>query len=170
MTPSELKRDKDGNLTYSKGADKKTDETHICNKEAILAQITTDIKGIHGSVKEIKDDVKEVNSQYRELLVEVTKVNGSIDTFKAEVRAAVLATDKGFSKTTKIIGIVIAVIMMFFAYQNLTTKTNDNGKRIEAVQDTLRQEMRYQGGISKKTRSGYVKYNDHGLSDSVKIK
>jgi len=163
MTPSELTQDKEGNLVYKKGSDKKVDEVHTCNKEGILARITENITSIHGDVTEIKGDVKEVNSQYRELLVEVTKVSGSLENFKVEVRTAVIASDKGFSKVTKIIGIVIAVVMMTIAYFGLT-------KKVGTTETTIKQEIRQQEGISKVTRSGYVKFNDGGLSDSVKVK
>lgn len=42
-----------------------------------------------------------------------------------------------------------------------------NGNKVET---TVKQEIRNQEGISKVTRGGYVKYNDQGLSDSVKVK
>lgn len=154
--------DKDGNMT-SDDSDSLKGEIHVCTKESVLAQITTGITGIHEDITEIKGNVKEVNGQYIELLVEVTKISGSLDAFKKEVAATVAASDKGFSKTIKILGIIIAVIMMFFAYRNLTTK-------IDNTETVLTKRIDQQEGISKVTRSGYVKYNDQGLSDSIRVK
>ena len=56
-------------------------------------------------------------------------------------------------------GIVLTVLLNF--------KTN---KDVSTIEPTIKNEIRMQEGISKVTRGGYVKYNDRGLSDSVKVK
>jgi hypothetical protein len=45
----------------------------------------------------------------------------------------------------------------------------NNNKKIGNPKDTLTKEIRNQEGISKVTKGGYVKYNDQGESDSVRI-
>jgi hypothetical protein len=116
--------------------------------------------------------IQEINTAMGKMdgkLDDALKVIHTIEIFKAEVLTANGSKDKNFSKNTKIISIAIAVIMCLFAYYTLITKTTQNGINIEAVQDTIRHEIRMTEGVSKVTRGGYVKYNDEGLSDSVKI-
>jgi len=59
--------------------------------------------------------------------------------------------------------IILTAIGLFFAGRGLFNK-------IGTVETTVKDEIRAQEGISKVTRGGYVKYNDRGLSDSIKIK
>jgi hypothetical protein len=59
------------------------------------------------------------------LLNEITAVRGSLATFKAEVVAEGQSKDKNFSKTTKIIMIVIAALGCLFAYQRLDKGQTD---------------------------------------------
>jgi hypothetical protein len=44
-----------------------------------------------------------------------------------------------------------------------------NVKETIATKDTIRNKIRMQEEVSKVTRGGYVRYNDRGLSDSIKI-
>jgi len=61
-----------------------------------------------------------------------------------------------------IVGVVGLCITAYFGFKGRNTP--------EQIETAIRQEIRAQEGISKVTRSGYVKYNDDGLSDSVKVK
>jgi len=61
-----------------------------------------------------------------------------------------------------IVGVVGLCITAYFGFKGRNTP--------EQIETAIRQEIRAQEGISKVTRGGYVKYNDDGLSDSVKIK
>jgi peptidoglycan hydrolase CwlO-like protein len=138
----------DGSMTSDDSEEGKKDP-HICNKEAVLAKITANIEGIHGNIGEIKVDVKEVNSQYRELLVEVTKVTGKLETFKTEVQTMVSASDKGFSKITKVISLVVAIIVAIFAYKGLVNKSDAIQTKVESVkdnQDTVKADLKKASG------------------------
>jgi hypothetical protein len=58
-----------------------------------------------------------------------------------------------------VLGIILTVYLNF--------KTS---KKVDTIEPTIKKEIRMQEDVSKVTRGGYVKYNDLGLSDSIKIK
>jgi uncharacterized protein YuzE len=163
---------------------------HKCNQEEKLTSLiasTHDLsviisgngepeKGLAFIAKANVKAIDSINSSMGKMegkLDDALKVIHTIEIFKAEVLTSTGSKDKNFSKNTKIASIVIAVIMCLFAYYTLITKSTDNGNKIEAVQDTIRREIRLQEGVSKATRGidgeTWVKYNNQGISDSVKL-
>jgi len=65
--------------------------------------------------------------------------------------------------TVLVIGTVIGAVKSFQIPSRIDIKMN-------TVEETLKDEIKKIEGISKVTRSGYVKYNNNGLRDSIKIK
>jgi hypothetical protein len=49
-------------------------------------------------------------------------------------------------------------------------KSSKAPEQIQQTEQNINKRIDLQDGISKVTRDGYVKYNDEGLSDSIKIK
>ena len=132
---------------------------HICNKEGVLAMLTTNISDIKTGQDDIKSGVKEINGQYMELLIDITKVKGSINTVEDKIQEIKDKEDQSFSKRTKIITIVLSCIVVAIALWGVYKELANIGTKID-----------HQEGISKTTRSGYVIYNDNGLIDSTKIR
>ena len=64
------------------------------------------------------------------------------------------------------IAVIILVIVTFGAIYGFIRTTNT----ITRTEEKLTTEIRTTEGVSKVTREGYVKYNDEGFSDSIKIK
>jgi hypothetical protein len=110
------------------------------------------------------------------LLSEITEVRSGLATLKSNVNNKEIEAEKAeklrrekkrdnWYRGLTIAG--IAVMISLGVWNHFTGYTNK--EEIIATKDTLRHEIRMQEGISKVTRNGYVKYNDAGLSDSVKI-
>lgn len=107
------------------------------------------------------------------LLSEITNIHGSLATFKASMNGKEVAEKRAREKSQNnwyrgltILGLVI--VMGIAIWNHFTGKKNI--KETIATKDTIRTEIRLQEGISKTTRGGYVRYNDNGLSDSIKIR
>jgi len=64
------------------------------------------------------------------------------------------------------IAVIILVIVTLGAIYGFIRTTNT----ITRTEEKLTTEIRTTEGVSKVTRGGYVKYNDEGFSDSIKIK
>jgi len=71
-------------------------------------------------------------------------------------------TQRKFVNAMIIVGVIGLCITAYFGFKGRNTS--------EEIETTIKQEIRAQEGISKVTRNGYVKYNDNGLSDSIKVK
>ena len=73
-----------------------------------------------------------------------------------------------FKKYPKL-GLIILVI--FIATAGVTIyRAIKMPVEIDDLKTQVIQEIRLQEGVSDVTRGGFVKYNDHGISDSVKIR
>jgi cell division protein FtsB len=64
-----------------------------------------------------------------------------------------------------IIAAVGLALTAYFGYKNRKMP-----EKLEETKETIKNSIDGIEGISKVTRGGYVKYNDSGLSDSIKIK
>jgi len=73
--------------------------------------------------------------------------------------------DKLQRKFWYIMAIIGILAILVTAYWNFKTS-----KKVDTIEPIIKKEIRMQEGISKVTRGGYVKYNENGLSDSIKIK
>lgn len=76
--------------------------------------------------------------------------------------------DKKQLRFWKIMAVIAAIGLCLTAYFGF--KTSKMPSQLEDTKETIKKEIRMQGGVSKVTRGGYVRYNDNGLSDSIKIK
>ena len=73
-------------------------------------------------------------------------------------------------KYPKIAVLIITITVIGTIYGFMRIVNREVNTAVKASTDTLRTEIRLMDGISKTTRNGYVKYNDYGLTDSIKIR
>jgi hypothetical protein len=71
---------------------------------------------------------------------------------------------KKYPKLMVLIIVVFVIGMLFSVIKSMELST-----KLTEVQSNLKTEIRAVDGVSKVTRGGYVKFNDYGLSDSIKI-
>jgi len=148
------------------------------NDHQLVVSNISDIKDSVGKLTKMYDDTFEAATTAASALEKYTTGVKNFEAGKNEAEekkkiADDLKKEKVKNHWQRIIWIVMAVFALIGLGTNLYFNIKghtESVQKIEAVQDTIRQEMRYQGGISKKTRSGYVLYNDNGLSDSVKAR
>jgi hypothetical protein len=110
-------------------------------------------------------ELKEINANYNVLLKEITQVGTKVATIEGKIIGREVTIKSIVKNGLIIIGFIITIGVAVWTKADV----KNNGKKVEAVQDTLKTEIRMQEGISKVTRGGFVKYNDAGLSDSIKI-
>jgi hypothetical protein len=113
----------------------------------------------------VLNELKEINANHNVLLTEITQVGTKVATIEGKIIGREVTIKSIVKNGLIIIGFIITIGVAVWTKADV----KNNGKKVEAVQDTLKTEIRMQEGISKVTRNGYVKYNDAGLSDSVKI-
>jgi hypothetical protein len=103
------------------------------------------------------------------LLLAQSKMNGAKNGEEKqkdiEKIAEALAATKKRDKTQRIFLFVMAGLVFAGLIFNVYI-----GIKNSKVPEQVKQSIDNMDGISKVTRSGYVKYNDSGLSDSIKIK
>jgi hypothetical protein len=110
-------------------------------------------------------ELKEINANHNVLLKEITQVGTKVATIEGKIIGREVTIKSIVKNGLIIIGFIITIGVAVWTKADV----KNNGKKVEAVQDTLKTEIRMQEGISKVTRGGFVKYNDAGLSDSIKI-
>jgi peptidoglycan hydrolase CwlO-like protein len=74
-------------------------------------------------------------------------------------------TSRRFLYVMAVIGVIGLLLTAYFSF-----KSSKAPEQIQQTEQNIKQRIDLQEGISKVTRGGYVKYNDQGLSDSIKIK
>lgn len=166
-------------------------DEHKCNKESEFGEIATILnrlsKEVLGNHQEgLAKTVPRLESKINDLVCGVashTKVISNFIEFQAshngEIKgrkeleereriAKELKTTQKRDKIQRIFLYVMAIIaasgLAITAYYSYT-----NSLKITTTESTLKKE-RLQEGISKVTRGGYIKYNNEGLSDSIKLK
>jgi hypothetical protein len=112
-----------------------------------VSDINEKLTGISGIVKELHEESTSKRA-----------INKTDKEIKAEKR---LVWQKWIQTGMFIIAAFGLIVTAYFSY--------NSDRKIGKPKDTLTKEIRSQEGISKVTRGGYVKYNDQGISDSVKI-
>lgn len=120
-----------------------------------VGEMAKEIKGINEKLTGISGIVKELHEES----INKKAIGKSDKEIKTEKRAKVTMWIKTASF---IIGAISLILTAYFSYSS--------NRKIITTESSLKNEIRLQEGISKVTRGGYVKYNDKGLSDSVKIK
>jgi hypothetical protein len=178
MTPKKTTWNPDGSMTVD---DTGKNGDHICTKEAVFVLLSDHIT-------DIKEDIAVIKIKIDETIIAASTAASSLEKYKIEVASfengkndaeekLKLAQDLKKKEEKENWQRTIWIVMAVFAFIGLGMNLYFNIKghnstvhHVEAVQDTIRQEIRYQEGISKVKRSGYVLYNDEGLSDSIKIK
>jgi len=113
-------------------------------------------KHIHAQFENVHERLERIESQ-------TTKTNGRVTTLETD-----LVEYRFVKKYPKLFVGMVAILvlgMVFSIYRIVQVP-----KQIADTENIIKKEIRDQEGISKVTRGGYVKYNDYGISDSVKIR
>lgn len=142
-------------------------------------------------ISEIKTTILDIKDKLNETIIAASTAASSLEKYKLEVKsfengkedaeekaainrkneedkihvAKSLALQKNRDMWYKIFTIIGLAIAIYFGVKN-----NKIPEQLESAKQEINTRIKQQEGISKVTRSGYVKYNDQGLSDSVKIK
>jgi len=108
---------------------------------------------------------KEVYDKLDAIQIQTTKSNYRITKIEDD-----LTEYRMIKKYPKIAIFIITITVIGTIYGFMRIVDREVSTTVGAATDTLRTEIRKMDGISKTTRDGYVKYNDCGLTDSIKIK
>ena len=113
----------------------------------------------HGYFREVHDKLDVIETQTIKTNNRVTKLEDDLTEYRMIKKYPKIA----------ILIITITVVGTIFGFIKITDSQVNTA--VEASTDTLRTEIRLNGGISRETRGGYVKYRDAvGFADSVKVR
>ena len=134
----------------------------------------------------IKEDITYIKNKLSATITAATTAASSLEQYKLEVKnfelgkesveseiekdverqnvAKSLALTKSRDMWYKIFTIVGLAIAIYFGVRN-----NRIPAQLEATKEEINTRIDQQDGVSKVTRGGYVKYNDQGMSDSIKL-
>ena len=120
-----------------------------------------------GIARHMNAQFENVHEKLERIESQTTRTNGRVTELEAD-----LVEYRIVKKYPKVfIGIIVILVLstIFSIY-----KTIDFPKKLQATETTLKNEIREQEGISGVTRNAkgekWVKYNDYGLSDSIKLR
>lgn len=145
---------------------------HVCSEKEQLNRLRTLLVGngnpedgyVYKVIK-MSEEVKDINSKLTGISAVVTELHEE----SVGKKAVVKTTRERRSEWVKVAMFIVGALSLLIIAYN----TFKQPKKIEDsetnIKETIRKEIRAQEGISKITRGGYVKYNDNGLSDSVKV-
>ncbi len=123
-------------------------------------------------VMEMGDEVKTINEKLTGISAVVKELHE-----KSIGMNAIEKTEKDLTKEKrenitmwiKTLSFIIAAIGLgltaYFGYTNHKVPA-----QLEATKSEIKTEIQNMDGISKTTRSGYVRFNDFGFTDSIKVK
>ena len=113
---------------------------------------------IHSQFINVHDKLDAIEKQTTKTNSRVTKIEDDLVEYRM------------IKKYPKIAIFIITISVIGAIYGFMRIVDREVSTAVGAATDTLRTEIRNMDGISKTTRNGYVKYNDFGLTDSIKIK
>ena len=143
------------------------------------------LKEIHDKLGEIKELNEKANGRLHqnEVDLEELRLKGVEHIILCPVKPRVKEIESDLSKYKKEIDsdlseyrmikkhpILAALILIVLVFGSVIMDYLGSSHNKETFIESMKQEIRMQEGVSKVTRSGYVKFNDQGLSDSVKVK
>lgn len=157
-------------------------EIHACIDDK-NQQMITNVENIIGSFSQsltmlITSENQTIKHSIDELTKRVEKQNGSVRTLN-EWKAKHEGIETGIGKTNterraetqktlQLIGtVIIAIGLCFTAYFGV--KNSKVAAQLEETKDEINTKIEQVDRVSKVTRGGYVKYNDQGMSDSIKL-
>jgi len=162
--------------------DKCIKENELGKITAILDRMESDLYGngregilksiprIEGKINDLVGSVASHTKVISNFIEFQAKYEGEITgKEKLEARQLIARELKATQKRDKTQRIFI-YSMIFLTATGLFIAGYKLFNKIDTINTSVKEEIKAQEGISKVTRSGYVKYNDDGLSDSVKIK
>ena len=143
------------------------------------------LKEIHDKLGEIKELNEKANGRLHqnEVDLEELRLKGVEHIILCPVKPRVKEIESDLSKYKKEIDsdlseyrmikkhpILAALILIVLVFGSVIMDYLGASHNKETFIELMKQEMRDQVGVSKVTRSGWVHFNDQGLSDSVKVK
>jgi hypothetical protein len=136
-----------------------------------------------GLTKHLHAQFENVHERLEEIKIQTTKTNGRVTILEKDFLTHLVNCNpakeiteikkdleeyKMIKKYPKVfIGMIVILVVITLISVVKTTQVPNQLKNME---DIIRHEIRMQEGVSKVTRGGYVKFNDQGLGDSIKIK
>ena len=112
----------------------------------------------HAYFNEVHDKLDAIEKQTTKSNNRITKIEDDLTEYRM------------IKKYPKIAVLIITITVIGTIYGFMRIVNREVNTAVKASTDTLRTEIRLMDGISKTTRNGYVKYNDYGLTDSIKIR
>jgi hypothetical protein len=182
-----------GDNTPKKKIERKPRNLHKCSEKEQLDRMRLILVGngnpktglvflVESSIehqKIIMDDISSIKSDIKTALESAGTATRAIEMYKAEeiskdttkkdiedraIVAKNLALTRSRDTWYKIFTILGLAIAIYFGVRN-----NKIPAQLEATKEELNTKIEQVDGVSKVTRGGYVKYNDMGMSDSIKL-
>jgi uncharacterized protein YoxC len=137
-------------------------DAHFHNVQDELTAIKEQTTRTNSRVNHVEDDIKELKKSEAAHLIKCPAMP------KIESIETNLLEYKMFKKYPKL-GMVLIIVFVILSLVSIS-KTMKVSNKVDNTEMVLRKAINDQEGVSKTTRGGYVKYNDRGLSDSIKIR
>ena len=150
-----------------------------------VREMLTDI--LSGHLEKIEGQYRLMTNQLANIEIQTTKTNGRVshveekvnelenDILKHPVNCTPakeikeIKTDlEEYRMIKKYPKLMLVLLTVSIAGYGVFSHYSNKSKKQE-IEDLIRYEIRGIEGVSKVTRGGYVKYNQNGMSDSVKV-
>lgn len=138
-------------------------ESHFERLHESNARIEEELIKVSKRIDVNKDDIDELKLKSIEHIIECP-VKPRVRDIEKD-----LEEYRFFKKYPKIFIGTISVLVLCVIVSFIATKNNIKAE-VENTKASLTEEIRLMDGVSKVTRNGMVKYNDFGLTDSIKVR
>ena len=148
---------------------------HVCEQRDNIEKLNLILVGNGHPEEGYVFKVVEMGKEIKNINEKLTGISGIVKELHEESvgKKEVIKTDKErFISGIKTLGLLITIITLLFTAYNsfIGNKKQDIViNKVDSTEYIMKKEIRQMEGVSKVTRGGYVPYNDHGLSDSIKI-
>jgi len=146
--------------------------------EGLTSHLHAQFSNVHDTLGEIKIQTTKTNGRVNEL--EKDFINHPLSCSKGkeieEIKEYISNSNVIKSKNRRIFESVIKILTViiigagmglsaYFGFKNTNVP-----QQLEETKSEIKNEIRNMDGISKTTRGGYVKFNDFGFTDSIKVR
>jgi len=125
--------------------------------EGMIKLIDAQFYNMHDKLEAIEKQTTKTNSRVNKLEDKMECVEKDLEEYHF------------VKKYPKLIvgAVAVMVVIALFTFYGMTKSVNN---KVIETKESLKNEIRLMDGVSKVTRGGYVKYNDRGMSDSIKVR
>lgn len=148
-------------------------EERFAGMEKIIAER---LDNMHDTLIDIKAQTTKTNGRVSDIEDDITKLDKDFATHPINCSSAKevreIKQDLEEYRVMKKYPKVALLVIAFFVLTTIISiyQAVKASNQLVQAEMNIRRSIDYMEGVSKVTRGGYVKYNDEGLSDSVKIK